>query len=486
MSIQKIPDCNEAEVITSGATEGINIAADRTPEHGIAEFNFFDWHAAGKPETAKQTGTHSADKTLQHHKGVGATFFAMRILRQVDRQGAVRHTVSHWKVGTRWREVVAVATIVLAVIGGIVAWRFGIHLVPAQAGSNTQPQQEIPVTEGTAEPRNVPVYVEGLGTVQAFNMVSVRTRVDGQIIKVFFKEGQEVKVDDPLFQIDPRPFKAALQQAQGTKEKDEAQLQSAQLDLDRYAKLLPSGYQTRQSYDQQKGTVGQLQAATRADQAQIDNAQLNLDYSLIRSPIEGRTGQRIVDAGNFVQAGQNTSLVTITQVKPIFVSFTVPADRLDDIRKNQARHPLKVIAYAMDDKTALAEGELTLIDNEVDVATGTIHLKAQFENADEPLWPGEFVNARIVQSTRQNAVTVPAETVMQGPNGLYVYVLVNDNTAQRRDVDVAATQDGLSVISKGLAAGDRVVVEGQYRLTDGAKVKIGAAQRADLNPPPAP
>lgn len=278
-----------------------------------------------------------------------------------------------------------------------------------------QTQREIPVTAGTAETRNVPVYVEGLGTVQAFNMVSVKTRVDGQITKVFFKEGQDVKVGDPLFQIDPRPFEAALQQAQANKEKDEAQLQSAQLDLERYAKLLPQGFQTRQSYDQQKGTVAQLQAAIKADQAQIENAQLNLDYALIRSPIEGRTGQRIVDLGNFVQTAQNVNLVTITQIKPIFVSFTVPADRLDDIRKSQAQAALKVIAYAMDDKTELAEGELTLIDNQVDVATGTIHLKAQFDNAEEPLWPGEFVNAHIVLATRQNAVTVPAEAIMQGP-----------------------------------------------------------------------
>ena len=194
----------------------------------------------------------------------------------------------------------------------------------------------------------------------------------------------------------------------------------------------------------------------------------------------------MVDAGNFIQTSQNASLVTITQVKPIFVSFTVPADRLDEIRKSQAQHPLKVIAYAMDDKTALAEGDLTLIDNQVDVATGTIHLKAQFENADEPLWPGEFVNTRIVLSTRQNAVTVPTETVMQGPNGSYVYVLVKDDTAHRRNVDVAATQEGYSVISKGLAAGDQVVIEGQYRLTDGAKVKIEAPQQADLSPPAAP
>jgi multidrug efflux system membrane fusion protein len=333
------------------------------------------------------------------------------------------------------------------------------------------------VTAGTAETRNVPVYVEGLGTVQAFNRVVVKTRVDGPITKVLFREGQEVKANDPLFQIDSRPFEASLQQAQATKEKDEAQLQSAQLDLNRYAQLVPQGFQTRQSFDQQHGSVAQLQATIKADQAQIDNAQLNVDYSTIRSPIDGRTGQRMVDVGNFVQTGQSAGLVTITQLKPIYVSFNVPAEQLDDIRKNQSQSPLKVIAYGLDDKTILTDdGELTLIDNQVDITTGTIHLKAEFANANEPLWPGQFVNARIVLSTRDNAVTVPAQTVMQGPNGAYVYIINKDNTAKRSNVTVAATQEGIAVIGNGLKAGDHVVVDGQYRLTDGSKVKINGPQ----------
>jgi len=372
------------------------------------------------------------------------------------------------------RTIVIVAIVALA--GGVLAWRFA----PPRGTQPAAAAPQIPVTAGTAEARDVPVYVEGLGTVQAFNTVAVKTRVDGQIVKVFFREGQEVKAGDSLFQIDPRPFETAVQQAQATKEKDEAQLQSAQLDLDRATKLLAPGFQTRQGYDQQKATVAQLQAAIKADQAQIDTARLNLDYALVKSPIDGRSGQRVVDIGNLVQTAQTANLVTITQMRPIFVSFTVPAERLDDIRKNQANGPLHVFAYAMDDKTRLAQGELTLIDNQVDVATGTIHLKAQFDNADEPLWPGAFVNARIVLSTRQNAVTVPAEAVMQGPTGPYVYVLGDDDTAQRRTVAVAATQEGLAVVSRGLQAGERIVVEGQYRLTDGAKVKIGAPQQANL------
>jgi multidrug efflux system membrane fusion protein len=378
-----------------------------------------------------------------------------------------------------WIRAIIIGAIALAVIGGVLARHFIMRPLPVQADAPAP--QAIPVTATTAETRDMPVYVAGLGTVQAFNMVAVKTRVNGQITSVFFTEGQDVKAGDKLFQIDPRPFDAALQQAQATEEKDEAQLQSAQLDLERYSTLLPSGFQTRQSYDQQKSTVAQLQATIKADQAQVETAQLNLDYSLIRSPIEGRTGRRMVDIGNFVQTAQNATLVTITQVKPIYVSFTVPADRLDDIRKGQAQAPLKVVAYAMDDKTTLADGELTLIDNQVDVATGTIQLKAQFSNAGEPLWPGEFVNARIVLATRQNAVTIPVDSVMQGPSGSYVYVLNPDDTAHRRHVDVAAAQDGLSVISKGLTAGEQVVVDGQYRLTDGVKVKVASPQQTVLN-----
>jgi multidrug efflux system membrane fusion protein len=328
------------------------------------------------------------------------------------------------------------------------------------------------VTQAIAETQDVPVYVQGLGTVQAFNTGNVRSRVNGQITQVFFKEGQQVKPGDQLFQIDPRPYQAALDQAKATKAKDEAQLQGAQLDLARYAKLLPSGYQTQQQYDQQKATVGQFQAAVQADQAQIDTAQLNLDYSLVRSPIDGRTGQRLVDIGNYIQSGQNTNLVTVTQLKPIFVSFTLPQSDLDPVRRANANGTLVVKAYADDNKTLLSQGKLTLIDNQVDIATGTIHLRATFDNADERLWPGEFVNARLVLTTKQNVVTVPVETIMQGPDGAYAYVVQLDDTVERRNVAVAMTQDGLAVIDKGLSAGDRVVLEGQYRLTQGAKVQV--------------
>jgi len=330
----------------------------------------------------------------------------------------------------------------------------------------------VPVTAGTVTAQDVPVYLQGIGTVQAYNMVTVKTRVDGQIVRVDFKEGQEVKEGDPLFQIDPRPYQAALEQAQAAKQKDEAQLVGAKLDLDRYSKLLGTGYQTRQSYDQQTALVAQLQAAIKGDQAAIDNAELNLGYADIRSPIDGRLGARLVDKGNLVHTSDNTALVTITELKPIFVSFTLPQDALDEIRRQQQQAPLAVRAYSSDGSTLLSEGKLTLIDNSIDQTTGTIHLKARFDNADERLWPGEFVSLRVILKVRPNVATVPAQTVEEGPDGHFAYIIKPDNTVERRAVDVAAIQDGIAVITKGLSPGERVVVEGQYRLTDGALVRI--------------
>jgi membrane fusion protein, multidrug efflux system len=377
----------------------------------------------------------------------------------------------------RLARATGIAVVGVLIVGSVLFWRFELRNPTSKAQ-----QSEIPVTAGIAKAKDVPIFTEGLGTVQAFNMVTVKTRVDGAIIKVFFKEGQEVKAGDPLFQIDPRPYHAALQLAQASLGKDEAVLANAKIDLARYEKLTATNAINEQQFDTQKALVAQDTAQVQADQATIENAQLNLDYALIRSPIDGRTGQRFVDVGNYVQAAQNSSLVTITQIRPIFVSFNVPADQLDEIRKNQAQHPLKVIAYAMDDKTVLTDGNLTLIDNQVDTTTDTIHLKAEFTNANEPLWPGQGVSVHLILSTRRNAITVPAQTVMQGPNGPYIYILGQDDIAKRQNVEVAVTQEGLAVITKGLAADQRVVVDGQYRLTDGSKVKLNAPQAASVDP----
>jgi multidrug efflux system membrane fusion protein len=297
-------------------------------------------------------------------------------------------------------------------------------------------------------------------------------RVNGQITQIYFKQGDQVTANQPLFLIDPRPYQAALEQAQAAKQKDEAQLVGAKLDLDRYSKLVGTGYQTRQSYDQQTALVAQLQAAIKGDQATIDNAQLNLGYADIRSPIDGRLGARLVDKGNLVHASDNTALVTITEVKPIFVSFTLPQDTLDQLRQEQQKSPLAVRAYSSDGSKLLSEGKLTLIDNSIDQTTGTIHLKARFDNLDERLWPGEFVSLRVILRVRPHVATVPAQTVQEGPEGNYAYIIKPDNTVERRNVDVAAVQDGLAVVTKGLSPGERVVVEGQYRLTEGARVKI--------------
>jgi len=353
----------------------------------------------------------------------------------------------------------------------------------ARAAAMASGPAAIPVTVGAPEKEDVPDYVRGIGTVQAYQMVTVKTRVDGQITKVAFTEGQAVRTGDPLFQIDPRPFQASLDQATANKQRDEAQLVGAQLDLERYSKLVGQGFQSRQSVDQEKAQVDSLKGSIAADQAAIDTAKLNLGYADIRSPIDGRTGSRLVDLGNLVQAGQNTPLVTITQVKPIFVNFTVPQDQTDRIRTAQPNGALSVVAYASDDKTEIATGKVTLVENQIDSATGTLKLKGTFENKDERLWPGEFVNVRLILAIRKDAITVPQRTVMQGASDSYVYVVKPDNTVERRTVDIAVTQDGLAVIGKGLALGEQVVIDGQYRLTNGAKVKP-EAPKPDPAPPP--
>jgi multidrug efflux system membrane fusion protein len=334
------------------------------------------------------------------------------------------------------------------------------------------------VTAGVAQARNVPAYVEGLGTVLAINTVNVKTRVDGPIMRAFFTQGQDVAPNAALFLIDPRPYQAALDQSKGNAAKDAAQLQGAERDLARYGKLVGSGFQTRQSFEDQAATVAQLRAAVQADDAAIETAQLNLGYTMIRAPIGGRTGALLVDPGNYVQASAATPLVSITQIKPIYVSFTVPATNLNAIQQNQGTHQLDVDAYGPNDETLLGKGALTFIDNHVNTSTGTIALEATFANADERLWPGEFVTARLILAVRRNVITVPQAAVMAGPNGDYVYVIRPDNTVQRRTVQIAARQDGIAVISKGLVTGEKVVVAGQYRLANNVKVRLETPDHA--------
>jgi multidrug efflux system membrane fusion protein len=366
-----------------------------------------------------------------------------------------------------------VVTIALAAAAATIPRVVGTLVPAADAQAPPPSGPGVPVTAGTVATANVPVFLNAIGTAQAYNMVTIKSRVDGQIVKVAFAEGQEVKAGDPLIQIDPRPFQAALDQALANQEKDSANLANAQRNLARDSALLKSNLAvSQQQYDNDKATVAADQALVDSDKAAIEAARLNLGYADIRAPIDGRLGLRLVDIGNMVRATDATGLVTISQLKPIFVSFTVPQENLHKIHEKQAAGDLSVVAYGGDNKTELAQGKLSVIDNAIDQPTGTIRLKATFANADERLWPGEFVNVRLVLSVRKDAPTVPAQTVQDGPTGSYAYVIKEDNTVERRPVEVAAVQDGLAVIAKGLSPGEKVVVDGQYRLTNGARVKV--------------
>jgi membrane fusion protein, multidrug efflux system len=371
------------------------------------------------------------------------------------------------------RKAAIPAMIAFALAAAALPWVIDTVAPTAEAQAPPATAPGVPVTAGTVATSDVPVFLNAIGTAQAYNMVTIKSRVDGQIVKIAFSEGQDIKANDPLIQIDPRPFQAALDQAIATKQKDEAQLASAQADLVRWTELVPTGVKSRQTLDQQKALVQQLQASIKADEAQIEAARLNLGYADIRAPISGRLGVRMVDVGNMVRGTDAAGLVTIQQLKPIFVSFTVPQENLHKIHQKKGEAgELAVIAFGADNKTELARGKLAVIDNAIDQPTGTVRLKAVFANDDERLWPGEFVNVRLVLSVRKGAPTVPAQTVQDGPNGAYAYVIKDDNTVERRAVEVAAVQDGIAVIGKGLSPGERVVVDGQYRLTNGARVKV--------------
>jgi multidrug efflux system membrane fusion protein len=366
--------------------------------------------------------------------------------------------------------VVALIVAVALAAGGLALWTTRDRAAPVAAAPGPDATPAIPVTVGVVTTRDMPVLLHGIGTVQAFNTIAIKSRVDGTIVAVDFTEGQEVAAGTLLFQIDPRPYRTALAQARAAMARDTAQLESAQLDFERSSKLISRGFQTQQTFDQQRATVGQLKAAVEGDQAQIDTAELNLEYTNIRAPISGRLGARLVDIGNLVRAGDAAPLVMMTQVRPVFVSFTLPQQNFEDVRDRQVKAPLAVRAYTSDDTRELASGRLTLIDNAIDQLTGTIRLKAQFDNEDERLWPGQFVNVRVVLDTRRAVPTVPAQAVQDGPDGPIIYVVGTGDTVRRKPIEVASVQDGVAAVTKGLAPGERVVVTGQFRLTEGARI----------------
>jgi multidrug efflux system membrane fusion protein len=323
------------------------------------------------------------------------------------------------------------------------------------------------------EKADFPVYLTGLGTVQGFNTVQVRTRVDGQIDKIGFQEGQLVKEGDLLAEIDPRPFQAVLDQAKAKKVQDEANLANANLDLQRYTKL--GEFATRQQLDTQRSTVAQLTAQIAADDAAISNAQTQLDYTQVKSPITGIVGLRQVDVGNIVNAATQTGIVTVAQVEPIAVIFTAPEDQLPYISEAQAVSPLKVIAITTDGKKPLAEGALAVINNQVDTTSGTIRLKAVFANKNHALWPGQSVSTRLLVKTLKDATVVPDDAIQHSTNGLYAYAVNGDSKAELRKVKVSQSIDGRSVVEEGLQPGEQVITGGQFKVQPGSLVTTAVA-----------
>src|SRR4051794_26847533 len=352
-----------------------------------------------------------------------------------------------------------------------------------QLASNAPQQQArpaVPVTVAAAGKTDFPVYLTGLGTVQGFNTVLVRTRVDGQIDKISFKEGQLVNQGDLLAEIDPRPFQAALDQAKAKKAQDQANLANANLDLQRYTKL--GEFATRQQTDTQRSTVAQLTAQVASDDAAIFNAQTQLDYTQIKSPISGVAGLRQVDVGNIVNASTQTGIVTIAQIEPIAVIFTAPEEQLPYINDAQAGQPLKAIAITTDGKKPLAEGTLAVVNNQVDATSGTIRLKAVFDNKDHALWPGQSVSTRLLVKTLKDATVVPDEAVQHGADGLYAYVVNQDNKAELRKLKVGQSFDGRSVVESGLSPGERVITVGQFRVQPGSLVSTAVASSDPAQP----
>jgi membrane fusion protein, multidrug efflux system len=364
------------------------------------------------------------------------------------------------------------ASLALAVLL-LIAWRVIIHK-PADAASRNTPAA-IAVDTAVARHSDVPIYLDGLGTVQAFYTVTVTARVDGEIQKIGFTEGQTVHKGDLLAQIDPRPTRAAYEQAVATKAKDAAMLANSKRDLERYYLLQPQDLASKQTVDTQRATVDQLTAQVQVDQAAIDNARTQLDYTRITSPIEGRTGIRLIDPGNIVRAAGTAGIVVVTQVQPISVVFTLPEENISMVGAALTVGPVQVTTLSRDGDTVLDQGTLTLIDNQIDQTTGTARLKATFSNTRNTLWPGQFVNARVLVRTERNVLTVPSAAVQLGPNGPFTYVVKGDSTVEVRPLELGAESAGLTVIKKGLTLNERVVTSNQYRLQAGVHVRDNTA-----------
>lgn len=338
-----------------------------------------------------------------------------------------------------------------------------------EAGGRGAP---VSVTAAPARLADVPVTIDAVGTVQALNTVTVRTQVDGRLLRLAFTEGQDVHKDDIIAEIDPALYRAQYEQVLAKKAQDEANLANARLDRERYQRLVEGKFLSQQQYSTQKALVQQLEAQVRADQAAIDSAKTTLDYATIRAPIDGRAGIRLVDVGNLLRASDQNGIVVITQIKPIYVMFTLPQQSLAAVQKAKNEGVAQVFALGQDNATQLAKGELAVVDNQIDQLTGTVRLKAVFQNEDLSLWPGQFVNVRLMLETIKQATVTPSPAVQRGPNGAFVYVLGEDGLAHMRSVTTGRQDEALVVILSGVKPGETVVVSGFSRLSDGAKVRV--------------
>ena len=380
------------------------------------------------------------------------------------------------------RKIAIAVAVLLVLLAGSGFWYYKRSLSLEQAAVVPVPAP-IPVVAATVSSGDVPIYLTGVGTVIAYNTDLVRSQIQGQITQITFTEGQTVKAGDLLAQIDPRPYQAEIEQLTANLARDNAQLENAQANLSRYTQLGDKGYATPQLVQTQQAQVAQLQSAVKADQAQIDEAKIQLSYTRLTSPIPGVTGVRQIDVGNIIHPTDPNGLVVVTQIEPISLIFTLPETYLPRIQEEMAKGPLTVIAYSQDNKIKLDEGKLLLVDNEIVQTTGSIQLKAEFPNAAHRLWPGQLVNVNLLLETRKDGLTIAASAVQQGQNGSYVYVVVPDGTAQLRSVKVGQISQGQALIDDGLKAKETVVVDGQYRLQQGSRVKElhgKAATEADL------
>jgi membrane fusion protein, multidrug efflux system len=361
-----------------------------------------------------------------------------------------------------------IALLVLALVGAGLLWHFA--RAPRAAAKTEGASGPIPVIVANVARKDVPIYLTGLGTVQASNTVTVTAQVEGVLEKVAFVEGQEVRKGQLLAQIDPRPYQAQLEEAIAKKAVDAAQLEHARRDLERYAKLAPLDYTSKLTFDATTAQVAQLEAQLKGDQGSIDFAKTQLEYTSITSPISGRTGVRLIDAGNIVRAAN--AMVVVTQLQPISVFFTLATTHIQQVLDALQRGPLVAVALNQDDQTKLDTGTLLLVDNQADPTSGTVRLKASFPNTQRRLWPGTFVNVELVTSVQHDGLTIPLDAVQQGPQGQYVFVVGTDRKVAMRPVSMRQSLHGEALIEKGLRVGESVVVRGQYRLLPGSLVSL--------------